>query len=66
MTDTPAGRIDELRDEARRLRIDDSDIETLETRDTIGAYADLLNLNPFLVYDLELSLAEIRQAGSTV
>ncbi len=66
MVDTLGNRLAELRDEAHRLRRDDSDFDVPDTRIAIGAYADLLDLSPTLVYDLSLSLSEIRRLGTLV
>ena len=66
MANSLGARVDELREEARRRRIDDSALDVPDVRTAISAYADLLGLSDTLVFDLSLSLREIRQLAPLV
>ncbi len=64
MVNSLGARVDELREEARRRRIDDSALDVPDVRTAISAYADLLELSDTLVFDLSLSLTDIRRIGA--
>ena len=66
MANSLGERVDELRDEAGRLGLDDSEFDVPDVRLAIGAYAELLDLDRRLVYDLSLSLKEIERLGEFV
>jgi len=60
MTDTFGLRLDELMRLATRKGVGD-DIDAPDVKIAIGAYADALGLSRTLVYDLSLSLRQIRR-----
>ncbi len=59
MTDTLGLRLDELIEAAAKAGVGD-DIDAPELRIAVGAYADVLGLDVLLVFDLSLTLDEIR------
>ena len=66
MTDTLTDRVQELRAEAKRLGVDDSDVDMPDPTGAVIVYADLLGLDDAIVFDLSLTLDQIRVASAMV
>ena len=66
MTASLADRVDELEAEARRRGIDDSHIHLYDIDATVIAYAELLGFDRAVVFDLSLTLDQIRVASAMV